>query len=256
MLNRKTPETLDFFAEMITVQSADRLWALLTAKLDDYGFDRLIYGFTRKAEQDAVCSEVDWVVLSNHSADYVRRFLMPDTLLNAPMMRWTLNHFGAQSWRIVQERAENGDLSDLEMRHLEFNRAMQVVAGYTISFPTTSSRQRAALALTARPGLSQATVDDIWTEQGRDIEVICNVAHLKIMSLPNLGSVRLSPRQRQVLEAVGDGKSASEISAQLDISVAMVEKHLRLAREAFGVDTTAQALLKAAFFNQVYVKSA
>ena len=132
---------------------------------------------------------------------------------------------------------------------------MQVIAGYTISFVTTGSRQRAAMALTARPGLDQDDVDKIWAQHGRDIEIINNVAHLKIMSLPNLGSIGLSTRQRQILEAVGDGKSALEISSLLGISVAMVEKHLRLARAALGVETTAQALLKAAFLNQVYVKT-
>jgi LuxR family transcriptional regulator len=75
------------------------------------------------------------------------------------------------------------------------------------------------------------------------------------MSLPNLGLIRLSSRQKEVLEAVGDGKPATEIAVLLGISVAMVEKHLRLARESLGVDTTAQALLKAAFLNQVYVRT-
>ena len=111
------------------------------------------------------------------------------------------------------------------------------------------------MALTAMPGLNQYDVDKIWAQHGRDIEIINNVAHLKIMSLPNLVSIRLPPRQRQILEAVGDGKSALEIFSLLGISVAMVEKHLRLARAALGVETTAQALLKAAFLNQVYVKT-
>lgn len=255
MLDAETADTVDFLAQIISAESAENLWSLLTAKMASYGFDRLIYGLTRSAEKGGVGPEVDWVVLSNHSPEYIQRFLTQETLRSAPMMRWTMTHFGAQSWRIVQERVVSGQLSAAELRHLKFNKEMQVIAGYTISFVTTGSRQRAAMALTAMPGLSQDDVDKIWAQHGRDIEIINNVAHLKIMSLPNLGSIRLSPRQRQILEAVGDGKSASEISGLLGISVAMVEKHLRLARAALGVETTAQALLKAAFLNQVYVKT-
>ncbi|HSG37749.1 MAG TPA: LuxR family transcriptional regulator [Paracoccaceae bacterium] len=256
MSDANTENTVEFLAQMVSVQSAECLWSLLTAKMASYGFDRLIYGSTRSAENEAVGPEVDWVVLSNHSPDYIQRFLTQEALRSAPMMRWTMAHFGAQSWRIVQERAASGQLSDAELRHLEFNKSMQIIAGYTISFVTTGSRQRAAVALTARAGLSQDDVDEIWAQHGPDIEIINNVAHLKIMSLPNLGSIRLSPRQKEILEAVGDGKSAADISVLLGISVAMVEKHLRLARETLDVDTTAQALLKAAFLNQVYVNTA
>lgn len=255
MFDADAADTVDFLAQMVAVRSAEDLWSLLTARMASYGFDRLIYGLTRNAEKDAVGPELDWVVLSNHSPEYIRRFLTPETIRSAPMLRWTLNHFGAQSWRDVHERASLGQLSDAELRHLDFNKSMQIIAGYTISFVTTGSRQRAAMALTARPGLTQDDVDTIWAQHGRDIEIINNVAHLKIMSLPNLGSIRLSPRQKEILEAVGDGKPAVEIAVLLGISVAMVEKHLRLARDTLGVDTTAQALLKAAFLNQVYVRT-
>ena len=255
ILDAESADTVDFLAQIVSTESAEDLWSLLTAKMASYGFDRLIYGLTRSAEKGGVGPEVDWVVLSNHLPAYIERFLTRETLRSAPMMRWTMTHFGAQSWRSVQDRAVTGQLSATELRHLEFNKAMQVVAGYTISFITTGSRQRAAMALTAMPGLNQDDVDNIWAQHGRDIEIINNVAHLKIMSLPNLGSIRLSSCQRQILEAVGDGKSALEISSLLGISVAMVEKHLRLARAALGVETTAQALLKAAFLNQVYIKT-
>ena len=39
----------------------------------------------------------------------------------------------------------------------------------------------------------------------------------------------------------------------MGLTSATVEKYLRLAREALDVDTTAQAVLKASFQNQIYV---
>jgi LuxR family transcriptional regulator len=39
----------------------------------------------------------------------------------------------------------------------------------------------------------------------------------------------------------------------MGLTAATVEKHLRLAREALDVDTTAQAVLKASFQNQIFL---
>ena len=56
-----------------------------------------------------------------------------------------------------------------------------------------------------------------------------------------------------MLEWVGDGKTTQDIAILLGLTAATVEKHLRLAREALDVETTAQAVLKAAFYNQMFV---
>ena len=42
----------------------------------------------------------------------------------------------------------------------------------------------------------------------------------------------------------------------MGLTSATVEKHLRLAREALAVETTAQAVLKAALHNQMFVLEA
>ena len=111
--------------------------------------------------------------------------------------------------------------------------------------------------MTARPGMSQDDVDAIWDEHGRDIHLMNNVAHLKILTLPYSGPNRaLTPRQREALEWVGDGKTTQDIAVLMGLTSATVEKHLRLAREALSVETTAQAVLKAAMQNQMFVLEA
>ena len=78
-----------------------------------------------------------------------------------------------------------------------------------------------------------------------------------ILTLPYTAPNRaLTSRQREVLEWVGDGKTAQDIGLIMGLTAATVEKHLRLAREALAVDTTAQAVLKAAFANQMFVLDA
>jgi LuxR family transcriptional regulator len=117
-----------------------------------------------------------------------------------------------------------------------------------------SARSKGAIALTGRRGLSQDDVDAIWEAHGRDIILANNVAHLKITSLPYAPPTRgLTKRQREALQWVGDGKTTQDIAVLMGLTPATVEKHLRLARESLNVETTAQAVLKAAFQNQMFI---
>ena len=128
-----------------------------------------------------------------------------------------------------------------------------MTAGYTISFQDSKVRNRAALGLCARLGMTQNDVDAMWMEKGHEIQVMCQATHLIFTTLPYTPPGRaLTARQREVLEWVGDGKTAGEIATIMGVSAATVEKHLRLAREALDVETTAQAVLKAAFQNQLF----
>lgn len=61
-----------------------------------------------------------------------------------------------------------------------------------------------------------------------------------------------SPRQREALEWVADGKTTQDVALLMGVSAAMVEKHLRLAREALAVETTAQAVAKGAMLNMIF----
>lgn len=75
------------------------------------------------------------------------------------------------------------------------------------------------------------------------------------MSLPHLttSGKRLTNRQREALEWVSDGKTTQDIATLLGLTQATVEKHLRLARKVLGVETTAQAVIRAAFQNQIFL---
>ena len=102
--------------------------------------------------------------------------------------------------------------------------------------------------------MSQEDIDAVWAEHGDDIKLMNDIAHLKILTLPYKAPNRsLTPRQLEALEWVGDGKTMQDIAVLMGLTAATVEKHLRLAREALAVETTAQAVLKAAFANQMFV---
>lgn len=239
--------------DITQAQTAEELWALHTAKMASYGFDRIIYGFTRYRTSSSLGDPQDWMLLTNQTKDYMRAFVDEGMYFHAPMLKWALENDGACSWSWMQDMARDDAFTPSEKKVVAFNREMGVTAGYTISFRSLSARAKAAIALTAKAGMSQVEVDKLWEKKGEEILLINNVAHLKVLTLPYAGARYLTKRQREVLECVGDGKTTQDTAFLLGLTPATVEKHLRLAREALDVDTTAQAVLKAAFQNQMFI---
>lgn len=234
--------------------SIEELWEAHTQKMAEYGFDRLIYGFTRYRTSTSLGDPEDFVILTNHSRAYTDEFLGNGLYYHAPMVRWALTHDGACSWTVLHEMMRNNAMSPAEQRVIDFNRRMNVTAGYTVSFKSISARSKGAIALTANPDMTQEDVDAVWATHGDDIKLMNDIAHLKILTLPYAAPNRvLTRRQREALEWVGDGKTTQDIAILMGLTPATVEKHLRLAREALSVETTAQAVLKAAFANQMFV---
>ena len=237
---------------LITASSIDELWSLHTAQMTQYGFDRLLYGYSPHLSEQSFGDPADFVLLSNHDPTYLDKFIGEKMYRRAPMVRWAKENEGAQSWSFLHHKDANGGLSDEERHVLKFNRSMGIEAGYTISFKAVSSRARGAIALTARTGMSQADADAVWASDGNDILMLNNLVHLRIMTLPYKGPRDLTKRQREVLEWVGEGKTIQDIAVILDLTPATVEKHLRLARKALNAETTAQAVLKAALQNKIF----
>ncbi len=238
-----------YLAAITNAPTVEALWALHTERMGAYGFDRIIYGFTHYRSGRSLGDPQDWVLLTNHGDGYMEDFLGKGHLYNAPMIRWALANTGPCSWTWM---AEDGNLTEAEKVVVAFNLSKQVTAGYTISFLSVSERTKGATALTAKVGMSQDDVEKVWAEHGEEITVINNVMHLKIQTLP-YSQRHLTKRQREVLQWVGDGKTTQDIAILLELTPATIEKHLRLAREALDVETTAQAVLKAAFLNQMFV---
>lgn len=243
---------LKFLELILTADSVEDVWQLHTAKMEEFGFDRLLYGFTRFRTDRGFGDRDDFLIMTNHDADYVDHFINDGMYFDAPMVRWALENDGACSWGWWAENAES--MTQRERKVIAFNLAHGVTAGYSISFQDPSIRNKGAIALTARRGMSQDDVEAVWAEHGRQIVVMNNTVHLKLIHLPySTPSRHLTPRQREALEWVRDGKTTQDAATIMGLTAATVEKHLRLAREALDVETTAQAVLKASFQNQIFV---
>lgn len=247
---------LNHLEKLLAADDVETIWALHCARMGEFGFDRLLYGFTPFRTAQSLGNLDDSLILSNHDDGYLSAFLGEDLYSEAPMVKWAAFSVGAQSWRIVAARADAGNLTAAERRVLALNQKYGVLAGYSIAFAETSSRAKGAIGLCARPGLSQAAVDDIWQAHGQELWVLNSVMHMKISALPFATARRpLTMRQREVLEWAGDGKTTADIAQIMGLTPATVEKHLRLAREALAVETTTQAVLKASMQKRLFVSA-
>lgn len=243
---------LEDIESLIGAETLDAAWDCHVTAMARYGFDRLIYGMSHGASGTELGRLDDMLILSNHSAAYLDRFLGGGLFRDAPMLDWARTNVGVALWSAFP--TAGGTASLRERRVLAFNRSKGVVAGATISFGATAPAGRALMSLAARPGLGQSEVDRTWQRDGREIALLNRVAHLTFAALPRARHARkLTPRQREVLRLAGRGLTAAETAAALGVRPVTVEKHLRLARESLGARTTAQAVLKAAIQSQIYL---
>ncbi|WP_372573968.1 LuxR family transcriptional regulator [Ruegeria jejuensis] len=250
----KLIEYLEFISYTKTLEE---LWAGHCAQMANYGFDRLLYGYTQFRTATSLGDPEDFVILTNHDQDYIDGFLHSGLYFHAPMLQWALENEGAGSWRMIGKLMNERGVSQKACEVHEFNASKGVTVGYTVSFNSVSMRTKGAISLCAQSDLSQDEVDALWAEKGREVLLMNNIAHLKILTLPYAAPNRaLTKRQREALVWVGDGKTIQDIAVLMGLTSATVEKHLRLARESLAVETTAQAVLKAALHNQMFVVEA
>ncbi|MEQ5869013.1 autoinducer binding domain-containing protein [Sagittula sp. NFXS13] len=252
-----TSDQRDILIELTNIDRVEALWQRHCQLMEAYGFDRLLYGFTRFMTPNSLGDPNDFVVLTNHTHAYRKGFVEDGLYRHAPMVRWALQNEGHCSWQVLADQLSAGALDEKAQKVMAFNLHHKVHAGYTISFKSVSSRAKGAISMTTLPEMSQDDADAIWAEHGSDIILLNNIVHLKILTLPvPLQNQNLTPRQREALEWVGDGKTMQDIAQIMGLTQATIEKHLRLARETLNVETTAQAVAKAAFHNQMYILEA
>lgn len=245
---------VDYLNDLTNTRSIEELWNMHCEKMAGFGFNRLLYGFTNYRVGKSLGDPEDFIILTNHKQNYVDWFFGESEYFNAPMVKWALENEGSTSWQIIKDMVSSGVMTKAEMRVFEANRDHKVTCGYTISFKSVSPRSKGAIALTGREDMTQDDVDAIWDEHSADLILMNNITHLKIISMPYFGATRgLTKRQLEALHWVGDGKTAADIALLMGLTPATVEKHLRLARNALSVETTAQAVLKAAFQKQMFV---
>lgn len=249
-------DDLHLINRIATARDAGEVWDLSVAKFAALGFSRANYGFTRFRSERSYGDPDDALYLSSAGPEFERHYFRNSFFSRTPLFRWAVENEGTCTWAWVKEAYRAGQLTPDEAFTVRENMHLGITSGLTVSFPVTSARAKGALGLLADPGLDDEAVERIFATEGEGLLAVAHMMHLKLMQLPMPRRRPLTARQRETLEWVADGKTAQDVAQIMEVSSAMIEKHLRLAREALGVDTTAQAVAKAAMLNLIFQRPA
>lgn len=143
---------------------------------------------------------------------------------------------GEPCWRVLAGVAEDG--------------AVVCHAGCALAREALKRRTRSSQSLLVRTtsGRRRVTVSTITAGVGRDPRLLLHLLRPQ-QADPSTPSGReveqLTPRQREVLEMLGDGKDAREIAATLGVTVATIRTHIRHILRALGVHTQLAAVVRA-----------
>jgi len=61
--------------KLTNARTVEELWDVHTRQMETYGFDRLVYGFTRYRTSTGLGNPQDWVLLSTQSPEYMKAFV-------------------------------------------------------------------------------------------------------------------------------------------------------------------------------------
>lgn len=238
---------------MLAAPNIESVWAECVAAFRALGFVHVIYGYSPDARGAILGSADDFLVLSTLKRDRMAALVANGFHFQSITFNWAMRHAGVASWSMQAHEANLPAGFVQRPEALAFFADAGLQAGVSIGFATGRTRGAAAMALAVPLDVTQAQVD-AWLPGARTVLFVLGcVAHRALSALPwTRASGDLTPRQREVLEWVAEGKTMADIAIILNLQPATVEKHLRLARLVLGVDTTAHALIKAAFLNQLY----
>jgi len=241
-------------ARILKGTSYSEVWSLLLEGLEMFGITAVRYGLTRSRYGMSLGDLQDILFLSSMGERDFTDYIETGLYRRSPHYRWMAQNDGAVSWGWFVQEASAGRLEEDERAFLAQMEGAGQPAGYLLSFPSDTTRLKGGLGMMGQRGWSQAQMDALWDRHGTAIEAMCIAAHLNITRMP-LPSKRdpLRPRQREMLEWVAEGKSMQDVAILTGLSVATVEKHLRGARDALDVETTAQAVSKAALLGHLFL---
>ncbi|MDN5787878.1 LuxR family transcriptional regulator [Pseudorhodobacter sp.] len=246
---------LTTLAAMGQAENAATVWQHFALHLAKMGFPRCFYGLTRFRFEQASGEPADAFHFAAGMDDRLQSYLRSAEFAANPMYRWMLENTGACTWGWIDVARRADQLSATEIAALKQSTHLGLGAGVGIRFAETCHRIKGAIGLFAHITTPHAEVDRLWRAHESEITALTHMMHLKIASLPLSPVISLTKRQREALEWVADGKTMQDIAVLMGVSSATVEKHLRLAREALNVGTTAQAVARATLAHTIFTRN-
>lgn len=211
------------------------------------GFDHALYAARFMLSVPRGLLRDNPVVFTTLPDDLIARAQQLGDLDNDPWVTWVLQNDGDISARDLQARMGQASPSLALATQAGLGQAQ------IISLRDKVLHSVGAVILFPGRGTGPCAHDRLWATKGREARVLSWVMHMRIATMQRTPPpATLTPRQREVLGWRSAGKTVGEIAMILGITPATVEKHMRLAREALGVETTSQAVLKAHVTDQLF----
>nr|WP_162623864.1 LuxR family transcriptional regulator [Paracoccus saliphilus] len=234
-----------FIEELLAAGTLSDIRAVFMAAAAQFGFENTFYTARFMLTVPSSLLREPPVILSNAPVAVLEEVRQLRDLEKDGWVRWVMEH--------------DGDISSAELQEQWPSPSLQVAAKHGLgAVHILSLRERVlhsagAVLLNPHAGADDKVLAQRWRQSGRDIRVLSWIMHMRVATMPRKQFMTtLTPRQREVLGWRSAGKTVDEIAIILGITPATVEKHLRLARESLGVETTPQAVLKAHVTHQLH----
>lgn len=249
-----TPQLSAQIVSLFEADTQESVWSLGMHAFRVLGFSDLIYNFSPDIQTSSSDRFENYRVLSSLDAKNLEFLVGFRDLHRHPIFQWAFRNAGVVSWNADLASLNVPDPLDFTPDSEQVFRERGLKQGVCVGFPNERTRGAAVLSLVAAPDVEPDTFEAGLSRHGDLIYALALVFHRCLNRFPYPSTTQiLTQRQREVLEWVSDGKTTAEVSKIMGISTATVEKHLRLARESIGAETTAQAVSKAAFLRQIFV---
>lgn len=246
------------FVETVCAQAESKgVWRHFAGVMRGFGLNGLLYAYQRGFAGGQLQLRGRSYLFAQHDPQFLDDLLASGQMMRSRALLWARENCGTLSWRELAAWAalHMPQASDAGTREIWLRHGFR--AGYVVSFRDPAGRIDGIMSLSAR-GFDQQAVDAIWAEHGRLISVIGQVTHLRLSAMPgptdqpDQRDPALSSRQREVLEWIAVGKTTADVAEIMGLRPATVEKHLRLARQTLGAETTPQAVMTATLRDEIF----
>lgn len=235
-----------FIERLLDARTIPDIGAVFHQAMAHLGFEHALYAGRFMLSVPRSVMQENPVVLSNLPPRLIDQAQQLRDLHRDPWIEWVLNNDGDIAARDLLARGVHSPSLALAADH-------GVGAVQIVSLRDKVLNGVGAVLAVPFQGAGDHHLRERWALAGRDVRVLSWVMHMRIATMHrHPAKATLTPRQREVLGWRSSGKTVAETAMILGITPATVEKHMRLAREALGVDTTPQAVLKAHVTHQLF----
>jgi len=97
-----------YLHKMTDANTIEAAWDVHTAKMNEYGFDRLLYAYTRFGTGSSLGDLQDALILTNQDPAYVDEFIGQGMYSKGPMVAWASENTGSCSWSVIRAQIAAG----------------------------------------------------------------------------------------------------------------------------------------------------